>query len=225
MVSFFLLLCFIFYLLIKLLDQADAHNMLISAFDHWDEVVSFENEASLTGGSVHLTNVLYSSGSPRTEGSTGSKFLTGHKIGFDYAPSTASSPDIISSIYSVGGTSGLDDYALHTMDSMDFRYNQTLNFPSQANSLICDSERISQAFCDEDHLQFFDTDLQSQNMSLESPADLQSAVDGFLFPHSTTAIGNAHAHRRWTKLVSVLKWFLIMVNQKRTTHVRKIRRF
>ncbi|PON93334.1 Calmodulin-binding protein [Trema orientale] len=207
------------------IEKADAHNMLRTAFDHPEEVISFDDEASLTGGSAHVTNVLYSSSSPRTEGSTGNKFLALHKIGgFEYAPSAASSPDIMSSIYSVGATSGLDDYALHTMDSMDLRYDQTLNFPGQVtNSLICDSEHITQAFCDEDHLQFFDTDLRTQNMSLESPADLQSAVDGFLFTHSTTlAIGKAQ--RRWTKLVSVLKWFLIMVNQKRT-HVRKIPRF
>ncbi|EXB42067.1 hypothetical protein L484_006414 [Morus notabilis] len=201
-------------------DRADAHSMLISAFEHWGEVIIFDDDASLTGGSPHLTNVLYSSGSPKTESSTGSKYLASHKIGaFEYAQSTASSPDIISSIFSVGGTSGLDDYALHTIDTMDLRYDQTLNFPGQVtNSLICDSEPIVQAFCDEDHLQFFDTDLQSQNISLESPADLQSAVDGFM---RTTA--GAIAQRRWKKLASVLKWFFIMMNRKR--QVGKIQRF
>ncbi|KAF4363693.1 hypothetical protein CsatB_017891 [Cannabis sativa] len=206
-------------------EKADAHNMLISAFEHWEEVVSFDDEASLTAGSALLTNVLYTSSSPKIEGSAGSKFLASHKIGaFDYIPpSSASSPDIMSSIYSVGGTSSLEDYALHTIDSMDLRFDQALNFPSQVStSLICDSERITQAFCDEDHLQFFDTDLQTQSMSLESPADLQSAVDGFRFPRSTLA--NGKAQRRWTKLVSVLKWFLIMMSLKRT-HVGKIRRF
>ncbi|KAF4356131.1 hypothetical protein F8388_012281 [Cannabis sativa] len=198
-------------------EKADAHNMLISAFEHWEEVVSFDDEASLTAGSALLTNVLYTSSSPKIEGSAGSKFLASHKIGaFDYIPpSSASSPDIMSSIYSVGGTSSLEDYALHTIDSMDLRFDQALNFPSQVStSLICDSERITQAFCDEDHLQFFDTDLQTQSMSLESPADLQSAVDGFRFPRSTLA--NGKAQRRWTKLVSVLKWFLIMMSLKRT---------
>ncbi|KAF4356145.1 hypothetical protein F8388_012295, partial [Cannabis sativa] len=189
------------------------------------EVVSFDDEASLTAGSALLTNVLYTSSSPKIEGSAGSKFWASHKIGaFDYIPpSSASSPDIMSSIYSVGGTSSLEDYALHTIDSMDLRFDQALNFPSQVStSLICDSERITQAFCDEDHLQFFDTDLQTQSMSLESPADLQSAVDGFRFPRSTLA--NGKAQRRWTKLVSVLKWCLIMMSLKRT-HVGKIRRF
>lgn len=194
--------------------------MLISAFEHWGEVIIFDDDASLTGGSPHLTNVLYSSGSPMTESSTGSKFLASHKIGaFEYAQSTASSPDIISSIFSVGGTSGLDDYALHTIDTMDLRYDQTLNFPGQVtSSLICDSEPIAQAFCDEDHLQFFDTDLQSQSISLESQADLQSAVDGFM---RNTAV--AIAQRRWKKLASVLKWFFIMMNRKR--QLAKIQRF
>lgn len=194
--------------------------MLISAFEHWGEVIIFDDDASLTGGSPHLTNVLYSSGSPMTESSTGSKFLASHKIGaFEYAQSTASSPDIISSIFSVGGTSGLDDYALHTIDTMDLRYDQTLNFPGQVtSSLICNSEPIAQAFCDEDHLQFFDTDLQSQSISLESQADLQSAVDGFM---RNTAV--AIAQRRWKKLASVLKWFFIMMNRKR--QLAKIQRF
>ncbi|GMN45819.1 hypothetical protein TIFTF001_015008 [Ficus carica] len=203
-------------------DRADAHNMLISAFEHWGEVVIFDDEFSLAGSSPHFTNVIYSSSSPKMESSTGSKFLASQRLsGFEYAQSTASSPDIISSIYSIGGTSGLDDYTLHAIDTMDLRYDHTLNFPGQVtNSLICDSEPIAQAFCDEDHLQFFDTDLQPQNISMESPADLQSAVNGFM---RTTAVGSG-AQKRWKMLASVLKWFFIMVNQKRT-NAGKIRRF
>lgn len=196
--------------------------MLISAFEHWGEVVIFDDEFSLAGSSPNFTNVIYSSSSPKMEGSTGSKFLASQRLGgFEYAQSTASSPDIISSIYSIGGTSGLDDYTLHAIDTMDLRYDHTLNFPGQVtNSLICDSEPIAQAFCDEDHLQFFDTDLQPQNISMESPADLQSAVNGFM---RTTAVGSG-AQKRWKMLASVLKWFFIMVNQKRT-NAGKIQRF
>lgn len=201
--------------------------MIISAYEHWEEVVSFDDEASLICGSSHFTNVLYSSSSPKAESSTGSKFLASQKIGgFDYTQPSASSPDIISSIYSVGAASGLDDFSLHSIDSMGLRYDQTLSFSSEVtNSLICDTEPMAQAFCDEDHLQFFDTDLQSQNISLESQADLQSAVDGFLLTRST-AVAIVKAQRRWRKLFSVIKWFSIRrsVALKRT-RIREIQRF
>lgn len=158
-----------------------------------------------------------------TEISNGSKILASHKMdGADYSQLNAASPDIISSIYSVGGVSGLDDYNL--IDGL--RYDQALSYPGQiANSLICDTDSISQTFCDEDHLRFFDTDLQSQNLSLESPADLQSAVDGFLMTRSTT-LAMGKAQRRWTKLFSVLKWFSIrkIVTLKRI-HTREIQRY
>nr|XP_011464525.1 PREDICTED: uncharacterized protein LOC101299477 isoform X2 [Fragaria vesca subsp. vesca] len=194
--------------------KADAQNLVLSAFEHWGEVVSFDDEASLLGGgSSNVANVLQTSSSPRGEDFNGSKFLATQKIGgFDYTQPPASSPDIISSIYSVGGTSGLDDYALHNIDGMSLRYDQALTFPGQVgNSLICDPDSIAHAFCDDDHLQFFDTDLQSQNMLPESPADLQSAVDGFLLAQRSTAAVSAidKAQRRWTKLFSVLKWFSI----------------
>ncbi|KAL5544266.1 hypothetical protein UlMin_008050 [Ulmus minor] len=191
-------------------EKVDVHNMVISAFEHWQEVECYEDEAYLTGGSTPCTKAFCSASSPGTEGSTGSKFLASHKIGgFDYTQSNASSPDIISSIYSIAGTSALDDYPLPSIDSIDLsRYDQALSFPSQVtSSLICDSEPMNQAFLDEDHLQFFESDLQSQNIILESPADLQSAVDGFLFPRS--AMGKA-AQRRWTKLFIVLKWFFFL---------------
>lgn len=198
----------------------------MSAFEHWEEVVSFDDEASLAGGTSQFTNVLYSS-SPKTEGSTGSKILASQKIGgFDYTPPGASSPDIISSIYSVGATSSLEDYALHSIDNIGLRYDQTLSFSGQVtNSLICDSEPMAQAFCDEGHLQFFDADLPSHTISLESQADLQSAVDGFLLTRSA-AVSIDKAQRRWTMLFSVLKWFSIRrsVALKRT-RIREIQRF
>ena len=167
-----------------------------SAFEHWGEVVSFDDEASIVGSSSHLTNILYTSSSPRTESSNGCKFLASHKIaGFDYAQQSASSPDIISSIYSVGGSSGLEDFALHGIDSMGLRYEQALSFPESMNHSF-----------DDDHLNFFDTDLLTQSVNLESQSDLQSAVDNFM---SARAIGKAQT--RWTKLFSVLKWFSIRV--------------
>lgn len=187
--------------------------MVLSAFEQWGEVVSFDDEASLLGGgSSNVATVLQTSSSPRGDDFPGSKFMATQKIGgFDYTQPPSSSPDIISSIYSVGATSGLDDYSLHNIDGIAHAFcDQTLTFPGQvANSLICDPESIAHAFCDDDHLQFFDTDLQSQNILPESPADLQSAVDGFLLTQRSTAAVAYKAHRGWTKLFSVLKWFSI----------------
>ncbi|XP_059442349.1 calmodulin-binding protein 60 A isoform X2 [Corylus avellana] len=188
-------------------EKADAQNLVISAFEHWGEVMSYDEEASLEGGSSHLTDVHYPASSPRTESSNGSKFLASHKIGgFDYTQ-CASSPDLISTIYSVAGSSGLDDYAsLHNIDGMGLRYDPPLSFPGQVpSSLICDTDPMTQAFCDEDHLQFFDTAIHSHNLELESSSDLQSAVDNFLSVARSTAV----AQMRWTKVFSVFKWFSI----------------
>ncbi|KAJ6888628.1 calmodulin-binding protein 60 A-like [Populus alba x Populus x berolinensis] len=191
-------------------EKADAQNLVITAFEHWEQVISFDDETSLVGGSSQVSDVPYTSSSPRTENSCGSKILASQKIeGFDYAQPSASSPDIMSSIYNVGCGSGLDDYALQGIESMSLRYDQTLNFPSQvSNSLICDTDSLVHAFCDEEHLRFFDTDLQTQNLGLETQADLQSAVDSFLLARST-AVAVDKAQRRWAKIFSVLKWFSI----------------
>ncbi|KAF5730098.1 hypothetical protein HS088_TW20G00468 [Tripterygium wilfordii] len=187
-------------------EMVDAHNLVIAAFEHWGGVASFDDESALTGGISQLSNVLLSSGSPTTENYNTSTIWASHKMGgFDYAQPDPSSPDIMPSAYTVGNASGLDDYTLHRIQNIDLKYDETLSFAGQLpNSLICDIESLNQAFCDDDHLQFFDTDLQSQNASLESEADLQSALDSFLLAR---AIGKAQT--RWTKISSVLKWFSI----------------
>ncbi|XP_044477182.1 calmodulin-binding protein 60 A-like isoform X2 [Mangifera indica] len=196
--------------------KVEAQSLVITAYKHWDEVISFEDEASLMGSSLQVTNAVCTSSSPMTDISDGSKTLASQKMGgFDYTQLNAPSPDIMSSIYSVGSVTGLDDYGLHSIENMGLRYDQTMSYPGQvSNSLICDTESITHSFCDEDHLRFFDTDLQSQSITLETQADLQSAVDGFL-RHSTNG---RTAQIRWTKLFSVLKFFSVRkVVAKRTT--------
>ncbi|KAM1737216.1 hypothetical protein ACFX12_015474 [Malus domestica] len=204
--------------------KADGYHLVISAFEHWEEVVPFEDEASLIAASSNFTNVLHTSSSPRAEDLGGSKFLASQKIGgFDYAQPSASSPDIIPSIYSVGSTSGLDDYALHNIDSFGLRYDQTLSFPGQVtNSMIFDTDPMAHALFVEDHLQFSDANLESHNMSSESQY-LHSTVDHFL-PCSAVAISDK-AHRRWTKLFSVLKWFSIMRSVASKRRVQDIQRY
>ncbi|KAM1186272.1 hypothetical protein PS2_015157 [Malus domestica] len=204
--------------------KADGYHLVISAFEHWEEVVPFEDEASLIAASSNFTNVLHTLSSPRAEDLGGSKFLASQKIGgFDYAQPSASSPDIIPSIYSVGSTSGLDDYALHNIDGFGLRYDQTLSFPGQVtNSMIFDTDPMAHALFVEDHLQFSDANLESHNMSSESQY-LHSTVDHFL-PCSAVAISDK-AHRRWTKLFSVLKWFSIMRSVASKRRVQDIQRY
>ncbi|MBA0622040.1 hypothetical protein Godav_007610 [Gossypium davidsonii] len=77
---------------------------------------------------------------------------------------------------------------------------EVISFDDEA-SLI----NICQTFGDEDHLGYFDGDLHSQGLGLESQADLQTAVDGFLVQRKVAD----QAKSRWTKVFSVLKWFSI----------------
>lgn len=177
--------------------------MVIAAFKQWKDVVSFDDEASLLDSSSRLfTNDLYPA---EAETSDGCKILTSQKIDkFNYPQPSASSPDIMPSIYSIGGVNSLDDFGFNPFDNMDFRFDQPLNFSSQvANSLICETESITQAFCEDENLQYFDS-LQPQSSSMESPSDLHSAVNSFLSARST-----AYAQRRWKMLFSVLRWFSI----------------
>ncbi|KAL7161575.1 hypothetical protein ACSBR2_042109 [Camellia fascicularis] len=179
-------------------EKAETNNLVIAAFKQWEHVVCFEDEASLMNASSCLfDNVLYSD-------STMAETSGGNKIGeFDYPQAGACSPDIIPSIYSMAGVNSLDDFGLHNIDSMDLTYDHDQPF---ANSLICETESMTQVFDDDEHLQYFDADcpLQSQNSGLASQSDLCNAVNGFLLARSA-----AFAQMRWTKLFSVLKWFSV----------------
>ena len=60
----------------------------------------------------------------------------------------------------------------------------------------------------------FDMDLLTQNVNLESHSDLHCAVDTFMST-CTVVAAMGKAHRRWTKLFSVLQCFSIRVALKR----------
>ncbi|KAI8528999.1 hypothetical protein RHMOL_Rhmol12G0191800 [Rhododendron molle] len=187
----------------NIVGQAEANNLVIAAFKQWTDVVPIEDEASLLDGSPCLfNNDLYSA---MAETSDRSKSLTSQKIDkFEYPQPSTCSPDILPSIFSIGGVNSLDDFGLHTLDNMDFRFDQPLNFSSQVVSpLIRETDSITQAFCEDENLQYFDS-LQASSSSLGSPSDLHSAVNSFLSARST-----AYAQRRWKMLFSVLRWFSI----------------
>lgn len=208
--------------------QIESHNLVISAYQHWEEVVGFEEESSLTGASSCAASTLCNASSPKTEGSNSSRFLASDRLnGFDYTQPSTSSPDIISSIYSTGDVvSGLEEYSLPSIENMSLRYDHALTLPVPmgqiASSLICSTGPIGHDFFDEDHLQFFDSDyiLQSHTPNFESQTDLQCAVDNFLLRR--TSVSSANAKRRWTKLFSVLKWFSIrkLVNRRTRSQIR-----
>lgn len=75
-----------------------------------------------------------------------------------YSP--PNSPDILSSIYSVGGSSGLDDYCLPSIDSMGLKYERASSF----------LESMKNSFNDND-LNLFYTDLLTQDVNSESQLD------------------------------------------------------
>ena len=60
----------------------------------------------------------------------------------------------------------------------------------------------------------FDMDLLTQNVNLESQSDLHCAVDTYMST-CTAVAAMGKAHRRWTKLSSVLQYFSIRVALKR----------
>ncbi|CAL0330151.1 unnamed protein product [Lupinus luteus] len=196
-------------------EKAEAQSSVISALKQGENVTSFEDEASLMDGPSKLTDVLHSRRSPRTEGSSANKLegsssnklLVPEKtgVGFNYEQASASSPAITSSIYSVGGISGLDDYCLPNFDSMGLGYDQGPSFPIYlTNSLVCETDSMAPAFIDEYNMQFFNTDIHSQSHIQE---DLLSSSDGFMLAHTSNAIGKAR--KRWRKVFNVLKWFMV----------------
>lgn len=196
-------------------EKADAQKLIITAFQHWEEVTPYEDEASLINGSSCLSDdALYHLNSPMMERSDSSTILaTNKKDSFGHPRVNASPHDIIPSIYSMGAVSSLDEYGLPGIESMDLRFDQPLSFQSQlSNSLVCDTDSLNQAFCDDDNqFQFFDTYPSSFVSQVDPSPD---PVNCFLFPR--TAMDKAH--RRWKMLSSVIKWLSLMLEIRERCH-------
>jgi hypothetical protein len=116
------------------IEGEDCSNIQVDLVDaHIEQPLSYDGEAS----SSHLGNVHYPASLPLpwTESPNGPKLLA--------------SPDT-SSVW--------DEYGLDNLDNMGLRYDQDLSFPDEVtSSLICDLDPMTQAFCDEDYLQFSTT--------------------------------------------------------------------
>lgn len=186
--------------------QACAHDLVVAAYGHSADVVTVDDEASLMDGSLFLSTIEYSSNPPTLVTSDGSKVLNSRKNGkCDYPEPSNSSPDIMPSIYALGGLTSLDDYGLPTMDSMDVRLDQNLNIPGEvANNMICDTDSMTRAFYEE-HLPFYDSDYTLPSSTMGSSTDLRTTVSGFIV--GTVPIDKAHM--RWKMLFSVFRWFSI----------------
>ncbi|CAO2818258.1 unnamed protein product [Amaranthus hypochondriacus] len=188
-------------------DQIDSQRIVIEAFQHWDRVISFEDMESLIGISSQTTS------SPKTETSDASKLLTPQQSVIDYTQPSTSSPDSFSPLYSLGCLSSPDDFPLQAIDSLDLRYDQSLDIPVQiSNSLFCPSLSMTQSFHDDNHLGFMDIDypsIESANMNLGSHTELQDAYSGFVRSHSSGLTTRGPAQRRWKMLSSILRWFQI----------------
>ncbi|KAL4584974.1 hypothetical protein LXL04_009587 [Taraxacum kok-saghyz] len=172
-------------------EKAEAHKLVISAFQHQEKVVPYDDEASLRTGTCSISEDIY----PSNTQTVTTKITSPNKKGrFDYPQMiTSSSPDPTLSIYPV---SGIDEYGLHSMESDDIRFDQDQQLGLVPDTLICES--VSLKSHDDEDMQYFGTSSCSQ---------LESAVDGFFFPHS--AIGKAQ--RRWKIVSSVLRWLSLML--------------
>ncbi|KAK9073493.1 hypothetical protein SSX86_007817 [Deinandra increscens subsp. villosa] len=164
--------------------KAEAHKLVLYAFQHIDKVIAYDDEASLKNSTCSFTEDLYPSSHTQMmiESPEGNNHLP--KGRFDYPQMNPPSPDIIRST--------LGEYGLDHMGSTDVRFDQPMDFECRVdNTLICDPSSSM-------HLQY---------LGDSSPGDLQCAVDGFLFPCSAMV----KAQRRWKIVSSVVKWFSLML--------------
>lgn len=132
----------------KLCVQAEAHKLVISAFQHPEDIVSYDDESSLRTGTCSLSDDIYpfldSQMVTTGDAAEGSNKRNSHKKGrFDYPQmSSALSPDVnvMPTIYSLDS---FDEYGLNSMESDDLSFDQDkpldLHCQVPDTTLICDS--------------------------------------------------------------------------------------
>lgn len=191
------------------IEKADAQKLVISAFQHREGVTPYRGEAPLINGSSCASDdALYPLNSPMMERSDIATMLATHrKDSFDHSQLSASTPDVDPSIFSMGSVSNLEEFDLPGMGSMDLRFDQHLSFQSQvSNSLICDTDSLTEGFCDDEQLQYFDTYDPSSQVYVRTTG----AAESYLFPRS--------AHRRWKMLSNAIKWLSLMLEIRERCH-------
>ncbi|CAL5362089.1 unnamed protein product [Camellia sinensis] len=155
-----------------------------------------------------------------------------------FKPST-SSQDIMSFISSMGNMNSFNNDGLQsTGDTSKSNHGYEQSMPGNVtNSPICDTECRTQGFCQDEHLQVFNThcSLRSQNPNLESQGTLHDTVNDILLARSTTAAMNKaqrryllkryEARRRWKILFSVVRWFSVRRNVAKKGHALDVQRY
>lgn len=178
-------------------EKLDAQRLVIEAFQHWDGVISFDDLNSLIGVSSSHTASSSGTGTPEA-----TELLVPQKTNrLNYEPPSVSTPDILSSLYSIGCIGGSEGFPLQSVDAL---YSQPLDIPVQiTDSLLCNPNCMTPAFHDEEQLGFLDFDysLHSSNPSFESQADLHSILRSCSSGHAA----RRPAHRRWKILCSIFK--------------------
>ncbi|KAI3763115.1 hypothetical protein L1987_53565 [Smallanthus sonchifolius] len=164
-------------------EKAEAHKLVLYAFQHLDKVIPYDDESSLRNSICSFTEDLYLLHTQKmNENPEGNNLVP--KGPFDYPQMNPPSPDIIRAT--------LGEYGPDHMDSIDVRFDQPMDFECHVeNTLICDPSSSM-------HLQY---------LGGSSPGELQCAVDRFLFPCSAMV----KAQRRWKIVSSVVKWFSLML--------------
>ncbi|XP_071733331.1 calmodulin-binding protein 60 A-like [Rutidosis leptorrhynchoides] len=165
-------------------EKAEAHKLVICAFQQADKVVTYDDEASLRTSLCSFTEDLYPLPTQmQTTNLESNTYL--QKGRFDYPQMKPPSPDIIPPTLSEAGP--------NNVGPMDVGFDhQPMDFECHVdNTLICDPSSSM-------HLQY---------LGSSSPSDLQCAVDRFLFPCSATG----KAQRRWKIVSSVVKWLSLML--------------
>ncbi|KAJ4974196.1 hypothetical protein NE237_007370 [Protea cynaroides] len=186
--------------------KADANKLVQVAYEHWGQVVPWEDGAVM-GNFLQSPAVCFPSSSPGVESSFSNQLTSPQKSDDLVFNQNVFSSDV-SSIISVGGPTRLNNYTLQGTNDMNLRYEQSCNMPSQATHFpMGEMESMLHTYCGEDNLQDFETEgaFQSPSLGLDSQCDLQSAVSSFIAMSARSAsIYKAQTH--WTILYRVLKW-------------------
>ncbi|XP_027126518.1 calmodulin-binding protein 60 A [Coffea arabica] len=169
-------------------EKVEAHKMVVSAFEHWEDVQSIDNEASLADIPSQFSGGVNTSISSRIESPTGSNFGICNTISGNCRALSRTSSRHMSPVYSIGGTSFFDGVAgLFQMDNMD--------------SACADSDNEYQQFLIWNH----DDSLEFGNPNVESRAD-QSTADIGCHRIDAQVLSPSRAQLRWRMaIVSVRK--------------------
>ncbi|KAL5974275.1 hypothetical protein ACLOJK_030939 [Asimina triloba] len=206
--------------------EANAHNMVKAAFDHWDEVIPYDDVASSMSRAPTASSFLPDSVAAENPHAVLSSCQHQRSGGYGFIPSV-SSPDMVSSMLSIGGAKQFDYYTQQAIDCLGFRSvpeappgfagqdfckDSRVSFCRVANSLL-DVESMSPSFCTEDHFQYFDADSATTSQQPQSlhgdsrpQAELGNTRTALLRKAARPGHSDGKAHSTWMMLIRVLKW-------------------